>query len=39
MEQNLPTFFDLVEKSEIAQSLNIPLNFIDDLLPIEIVST
>jgi len=39
MEQNLPKFFQKISAKEISSSLNIPLNFLDLTLPIQIVST
>lgn len=39
MKQNTPTFFDEIKKDEIADSLNIRLEDLNDSLPIQIVST
>ncbi len=39
MNQNLPLFFDEIDKKEIAASLNISEKIISDKLPIQIVST
>lgn len=39
MNQNLPKFFEKLDKPEIADSLNIPIDYIDRALPIQIVST
>ena len=39
MNQNLPQFFNEINKKEIAESLNIPEKMILDELPIQIVST
>jgi PhzF family phenazine biosynthesis protein len=39
MNQNTPQFFQEIDKTEIANSLNIPTEMIDSDLPIQIVST
>lgn len=39
MNQNIPQFFQEIDKAEIANSLNIPTEMIDSDLPIQIVST
>lgn len=39
MSQNAPAFYNTIDKSQIARSLNIPLDKISQNLPIEIVST
>lgn len=39
MQQNAPTFSDIIHPSEIAESLRIPENIIYDKLPIQITST
>jgi len=39
MNQNLPQFFDEIDKKEIAESLNVPEKIISDDLPVQIVST
>lgn len=39
MNQNLPQYFDIIDKEIIAESLNIPPDIICDDLPIQIVST
>ena len=39
MNQNLPRFFEELDKPKIADSLNIPVGYIDPALPIQIVST
>lgn len=39
MNQNVPQFFEKIDREEIAQSLNIPSEVIDSDLPIQIVST
>lgn len=39
MEQPSPTFYEIIDKAAIAQSLNIPLDTIEPDLPIQIVST
>lgn len=39
MDQKLPSFFETIERQEIAQSLNIEVDRIPENLPIQIVST
>ncbi len=39
MEQNLPIFFEALEKEEIAKSLGIEVSHITDNLPVQVVST
>lgn len=39
MNQNLPHFFEKIDRNEIANSLNIPIEIMDLTLPIQIVST
>lgn len=39
MNQNSPQFFDVIDKKEIAESLNISEEIISDDLPVQIVST
>jgi len=39
MDQNPPKYFEILDKSEIAVSLNIPVDYINDELPVQIVST
>lgn len=39
MEQNLPQFFEVIDKEEIAESLNISIKDIMSDLPVQIVST
>ena len=39
MNQNIPQFFDILDKAEIAESLNISVDDIVDELPVRIVST
>lgn len=39
MEQNVPSFYETVNKKEIADSLNITENEMIDVLPVQIVST
>lgn len=39
MQQNSPTFGEIIDRNEIARSLNIPVEVISDDLPIQIVST
>jgi len=39
MDQNLPQYFDIIDRTLIAESLNISPNIIRDDLPIQIVST
>jgi PhzF family phenazine biosynthesis protein len=39
MHQTMPEFFEHVSKDEVVQSLNIPIEFVDQDLPIQIVST
>jgi len=39
MDQNIPEFFEIIDKTEIADSLNIPPEIISSDLPIQIVST
>lgn len=39
MEQNLPQFFEVIDKEEIAESLNISIKDIMADLPVQIVST
>lgn len=39
MEQNTPSFYEIINKKEIADSLNITENEMIDVLPVQIVST
>ena len=39
MNQNLPIFSEVIDKNEIADSLNIPIEIVSSDLPIQIVST
>lgn len=39
MEQSLPSFYEVLSGTEIAESLNIPENVLNEELPIQIVST
>lgn len=39
MNQTVPNFYDIISKKEIADSLNITLNEMEETLPIQIVST
>lgn len=39
MNQTVPTFYDIIPKEEIAASLNLTLNQIEETLPVQIVST
>src|SRR3989338_127083 len=39
MSQNAPEYFEELDKTEIADSLNIPPEYLDNELPIQIVST
>ncbi|SHH91258.1 PhzF family phenazine biosynthesis protein [Virgibacillus chiguensis] len=39
MEQNTPSFYEIINKKEIADSLNITENEMIDILPVQIVST
>ena len=39
MDQNPPQYFEKLNKIKIAESLNIPVEYIDDKLPVQIVST
>lgn len=39
MNQTIPTFYDIISKEEIANSLNITLNEMEETLPVQIVST
>lgn len=39
LQQAVPRFFGEINKSDVALALNIPLHYIDEKLPVEIVST
>lgn len=39
MDQNLPQYFEELDKRKIAASLNIPIDYFDEELPVQIVST